>query len=104
MILFETPNLQMMDLMNLTVDYLLILTTGVASDHLVNLSMVLYKYRNPLTALENGPRMYSPHTTNYHEGGIIWSMCVGVWIRLAWNWYASHLFTSSMTSWRVVGQ
>jgi hypothetical protein len=39
MILFGTPNLQMMDLMNLTADCLLILTTGVASDHLVNLPM-----------------------------------------------------------------
>jgi hypothetical protein len=40
MILFRTPNLQMMDLINLTVDCLLILTTGVASSHLVNLSIV----------------------------------------------------------------
>jgi hypothetical protein len=40
MILLGTPNLQMMDLMNLTADYLLILTTGVASSHLMNLSMV----------------------------------------------------------------
>jgi hypothetical protein len=40
MILFGTPNLQMMDLINLTADCLLILTTGVASSHLVNLLMV----------------------------------------------------------------
>jgi hypothetical protein len=38
-ILFGTPNLQMMDLINLTTDYLLILTIGVTSGHLVNLSM-----------------------------------------------------------------
>jgi hypothetical protein len=41
MILFGTPNLQTMDLMNLTADYLLILTTRVAFGHLVNLSMVM---------------------------------------------------------------
>jgi hypothetical protein len=40
MILFGTPNLQMIDLMNLTADCLLILTIGVASGYLVNLSMV----------------------------------------------------------------
>jgi hypothetical protein len=39
MIWFGTPNLYMMDLMNFTDDCLLILTTGVASGHLVNLSM-----------------------------------------------------------------
>jgi hypothetical protein len=39
MILFETPNQHMMDLMNFIVDCLLILTTEAASDHLVNLSM-----------------------------------------------------------------
>jgi hypothetical protein len=39
MIRFDTPNLHMMDLMNFTTDCLLILTTGVASNHLVNLLM-----------------------------------------------------------------
>jgi hypothetical protein len=37
---FGIPNLQTMDLINLTADCLLILTTGVASGHLVNLLMV----------------------------------------------------------------
>jgi hypothetical protein len=49
-------------------------------------------------ALGNGPRMSSPHTANGHEGGIIYSVCVGVWICLAWNWHASYVFTSSMAS------
>jgi hypothetical protein len=40
MILFGSPNLQTMDLMNLTIDCLLILTTWIAFGHLVNLSMV----------------------------------------------------------------
>jgi hypothetical protein len=86
------PNLQTMDLMNLIADCLLILTTGVASDHLMNLSMVTYRYRNPPMALGNGPRMSSPHTANGHEGGIICSICAGVWIHLAWNYHVSSLY------------
>jgi hypothetical protein len=78
MILFRTPNLQMMDLINLTVDYFLTLTAGVASGHLVNLSMVMYRYRYPLMALGNGPRMSSPHIGNIHEGGIICNVYIGV--------------------------
>jgi hypothetical protein len=39
MILFRTPNLQMIDLMSFTVDCLLMLTTRVASSHLVNSSI-----------------------------------------------------------------
>jgi hypothetical protein len=83
MILFGTPNLQTIDLINSTVDYLLILSTWVASDHFVNLSMATYKYRNPPTALGNRPKMSSPHTANGHEGGIIFSVCAVVWICLA---------------------
>jgi hypothetical protein len=41
MILFQTLNLHMMDLMNFTADCLLILTTGVTSDHLVNMSIAI---------------------------------------------------------------
>jgi hypothetical protein len=41
---FGIPNLQTMDLINLTADCLLILTTGVASGHLVNLLMVTKRY------------------------------------------------------------
>jgi hypothetical protein len=40
MILFRTLKLQTMYLINLTVDYLLILSTGVAFGHLVNLSLL----------------------------------------------------------------
>jgi hypothetical protein len=78
MILFGTLNLQTIDLINLTADCLLILTTGVASGHFMNLLMAMYMYQYPTTALGNGPRMSSPHTMNDHEGGIICSVCVGV--------------------------
>jgi hypothetical protein len=60
MVLFGTPNLQTIDLINVTVDCLLILTTGVASGHVVNLLMVTYRYHYPPMALGNSPRMSSP--------------------------------------------
>jgi hypothetical protein len=41
MILFWTANLQTIDLMNLTTDCLLMLTTEVTSGHLVNLSIAM---------------------------------------------------------------
>jgi hypothetical protein len=97
----QDPNLQTMDLINLTADCLLILTTGVASDHFVNLWMAMYRYRNPLMApmaLENRSMMSSSHTANGHEAGIICSVCTSVWMRLVRNWHISHLFTSSMAS------
>jgi hypothetical protein len=83
MILFGTPNLQTIDLINLIVDCLLILTTWVASGHFVNLSISTYRYLYPLMALGNSPKMSNPHTANDHEGGIICSVCAGVWIYLA---------------------
>jgi hypothetical protein len=52
----------------------------------------------------NGPTMSSPHTAKFHEGGIICSVYAGVWIFLAWNYHALQVFTSSMTSWRAIGQ
>jgi hypothetical protein len=44
MIQFGTPNLQMIDLINLTINCLLILTTGVAFGHFVNLSTAMYRW------------------------------------------------------------
>jgi hypothetical protein len=85
MIRFGTPNLHMMDLMNFIADCLLILTTGVASDHLVNLSMATYRNLYTPTARGNGPTMSSPHTSKGHEGGIICSVCDSMWICLTWN-------------------
>jgi hypothetical protein len=83
MIMFGTSNMQTIYLINLTTDCLLILTTGVASSHFVNLSMVMYRYWYPSMALGNGPRISSPHTVNVHESGIICNICAGVWICLA---------------------
>jgi hypothetical protein len=83
MILFGTLNLKIIDLINLTVDCLLILTTRAAFGHFVNLSMVTYMYQYPPMALANGHGMSNTHTVNGHEGEIICSICAGVWICLA---------------------
>jgi hypothetical protein len=48
------------------------LTIGVASGHLVNLSMATKRKRYPPPALGNGPRISTPHTANGQEGGIIY--------------------------------
>jgi hypothetical protein len=65
------PNLQTMDLRKAIAAPWVMLTTGVASGHLVNLSMATKRYRYPQTALGNGPRISTPHTVNGQEGGII---------------------------------
>jgi hypothetical protein len=73
MIRLGTPNLQTIDLRKATTTSWVMLTIGVAFGHLVNLSMATNRYRYPLTALGNGPRISTPtpHTTNGQEGGII---------------------------------
>jgi hypothetical protein len=85
MIWFGTPNLHMMDLMNFTVDCLLILTIGIASGHLVKLSMATYRNWYPPTVRGNGPTMSNPHTAKRHKGRIIYNVCAGMWICLTWN-------------------
>jgi hypothetical protein len=64
MIRLGTPNLQTMDLRKATAAPWVMLTIGVACGHLVNLSMATKRYRYPLTALGNGPRISTPHTVN----------------------------------------
>jgi hypothetical protein len=61
-----------MDFRKATAAPWVMLTTGVASSHLVNLSMATKRYRYPPTALGNGPRISTPHTANDQEGGIIY--------------------------------
>jgi hypothetical protein len=65
------PNLQIIDLRKATTAPWVILTTGVASGHFVNLSIATKRNRYPPIALGNGPRISTPHTANGQEGGII---------------------------------
>jgi hypothetical protein len=60
MIQLGTPNLQIIDLRKATTAPWVILTTGVASSHFVNLSIATKRKRYPLTALGKGPRISTP--------------------------------------------
>jgi hypothetical protein len=59
-----TPNLQIIELRKATTAPWVILTTGVASSHFVNLSIATKRKRYPSIALGNGPRISTPHTAN----------------------------------------
>jgi hypothetical protein len=72
MIQFGTPNRHTIDLRNAIADALVMLTIGVASGHLVNLSMATYRYWYQPTALGKGPKISNPHTAKGQEGGIIY--------------------------------
>jgi hypothetical protein len=65
------PKFVDIDLRKATATPWVILTIGVASGHFVNLSIATKRKRYPPTALGNGPRISTPHTTNGQEGGII---------------------------------
>ena len=60
MIRLGTPNLQTIDLRKETAAPWVILTIGVASGHIVNLSIAMKRKRYPPTALGNGPRISTP--------------------------------------------
>jgi uncharacterized membrane protein YdcZ (DUF606 family) len=64
MIWLGTPNLQTINLRKATTAPWVMLTTGVASGHFVNLSMATKRNRYPPTVLGNGPRISTPHTAN----------------------------------------
>jgi hypothetical protein len=61
----------MIDLRKATAVLWVMLITGVASGHLVNLSMAIKRYRYPPTALGNGPKISTPHMANGEEGRIV---------------------------------
>ena len=71
MMRLATPNLTKMLQMNLTVAAAVILRTGSASGHLVNLSMATNKNLRPPGAFGKGPKMSSPQTANGHERGMV---------------------------------
>jgi hypothetical protein len=60
MIRLGSPNLQIIDLRKATTTPWVILTTGVASGHFVNLSIATKRKWYPPTALGNGPRLSTP--------------------------------------------
>jgi hypothetical protein len=61
------PNLYIMLLRNLTTASYVMFTTGVASIHLVNVSMPTNKNLKPLGALGRIPTMSTPHAAKGQE-------------------------------------
>jgi hypothetical protein len=55
-----TPNMYMILCRNLTATSYMMFTTGIASIHLVNVSIVMNKNRNPLGALGKMPMISIP--------------------------------------------
>jgi hypothetical protein len=63
-----------LDLMNLTTDCLLMVTTRVSFGHLVDLLMAKYRYRWLPTTLGKGHRISNPQIVKDYEVGIIFSI------------------------------
>src|SRR3954470_9448490 len=79
-ILFGTPYLTIISIMNLTVVGPSSFLIGLASIHLVNLSTATNKSVMPPLAVFNGPTMSNPHTANGHVIGMVLSADVGRWL------------------------
>src|SRR3954465_4739561 len=105
MMLCGTPNLKMIDLMNLTAVRAVELVMGTASIHLVNLSTVTSRcVRPPFDDFLSGPTMSSPHVANVHDNGIVKSSDVGAYVLLANFWQAMQHRTISSAFLMAVGQ
>ena len=81
-----------------------ILTMGLYSIHLVNLSTATSTWLNPPRATVNGPIMSKLQQANGHDGGIVIRLCAGTWVFLPKNWQPGHRLTRSSASKIAVGQ
>jgi hypothetical protein len=60
-----------------------ILSRGLASIHLVNLSIATNMWVKPPGAFLKTPKWSRPHMANDHVTGMVWSSWVRAWICLA---------------------
>src|SRR3954464_3469496 len=105
MMLCGTPNLKMIDLMNLTVVRAVELVIGIASIHLVNLSTATSKcVRPPFDDFLSGPTMSSPQVENGQDKGMVVSSDAGACGLLANFWQAMQRRTISSAFLMAVGQ
>ena len=81
-----------------------ILTMGLYSIHVVNLSTAISTWLNPPGATVRGPIMSRLRQAKGRNGGIVIKLCAGTWVFLPKNWKPGHLLTRSSTSDTVVGR
>jgi hypothetical protein len=74
-----TPKWKIMSWMKLTICLELILARGLASIHLVNLSITTSRWVKPPGVFLKGPKRTSPHMANDHVMGVVWRSWAGVW-------------------------
>src|ERR1041385_3590525 len=105
MMLCGTPNLEMIDLMKLTVVRTVELVIGTASIHLVNLSTATSRCAlPPFDDFLSGPTMSGPHVANGHDNGMVLSSDAGACGLLAKFWQAMQRRTISSAFLIAVGQ
>src|ERR1041385_9172332 len=105
MMLCGTPNLKMIDLMNLTAVRDVELVIGTASIHLVNLSTATNRcVLPPFEDFLSGPTMSSPHVVNDHDNGMVLSFDAGACGLLVNFWQAMQRPTMSSAFLMAVGQ
>src|SRR6266540_7483450 len=97
-ILLGTPNLTTMSWKNSFALATVIVATGLASIHLVNLSMATKRCVKPPGTLCRGLTMLRPQTANNHVIGIVCNSCAGTCICQAKYWHPSHLRMISSAS------
>src|SRR3954470_15654293 len=96
MMLCGTPNLKMIDLMELTAVRAVELVIGTVSIHLVNLSTATSRcVLPPFENFLSGPTMSSPHVANGHDNGMVLSFDAGACGLLANFWQAMQCRTIS---------
>src|SRR5664279_3518670 len=104
MMLWGTPNLQMIEWMKFTTHVAAAHVIGIASIHLVNLwTATRRRVCLPGEDFFRGPTMSSPHWAKGQARGIVCSSVAGTCGRVANFWQASHFWTMSFASWDAVG-
>src|SRR3954462_10102290 len=105
MILCDTLNLKMIDVMKLTGVRAVELVIGTASIHFVNLSNATSRcVLPPFDDFLSGPTMSSPHVANGHDSGMVLSSDAEACGLLANFWQAMQRRTISSAFLMAVGQ
>src|SRR3954470_10774776 len=104
MILFGTPYLTVISTMNLTVVGPSNFLIGLASIHLVNLSIATSRCVMPPRAVLNGPTMSIPQTAKGQVRGMVLSVEASRCCLELKTWHPLQCLTNSLASSKAVGQ